>query len=135
VGEGGAERSSASSEGVRAASAAPSADRQTHPQFRKEDRREPPMLKRQCGGCSETDGSHVSNFVGKRPFKALFLISSATKSASSLKLMAASTNHPGVTREAVLIAEGFRIARYWNNDVLQRPSAVLEDIFAKLAEP
>jgi very-short-patch-repair endonuclease len=38
-------------------------------------------------------------------------------------------------REAVLIAEGFRIARYWNNDVLQQPSAVLEDIFAKLAKP
>jgi very-short-patch-repair endonuclease len=38
-------------------------------------------------------------------------------------------------REAVLMAEGFRIARYWNNDVLQRPSAVLEDILAKLAEP
>jgi very-short-patch-repair endonuclease len=37
-------------------------------------------------------------------------------------------------REAVLIAEGFRIARYWNNDVLQQPSAVLEDIFVKLAE-
>ena len=37
-------------------------------------------------------------------------------------------------REAVLIAEGFRIARYWNNDVLQRPAAVLEDILAKLAE-
>jgi very-short-patch-repair endonuclease len=34
-----------------------------------------------------------------------------------------------------LIAEGFRIERYWNNDVLQQPSAVLEDIFAKLAEP
>ncbi|MDE5456267.1 DUF559 domain-containing protein [Bradyrhizobium sp. CSA112] len=38
-------------------------------------------------------------------------------------------------REAILVAEGFRIARYWNNDVLQQPSAVLEDIFAKLAEP
>ncbi len=38
-------------------------------------------------------------------------------------------------RDAVLIAEGFRVARYWNNDVLQRPSAVLEDILAKLAEP
>ncbi|MDP1881473.1 MAG: DUF559 domain-containing protein [Bradyrhizobium sp.] len=38
-------------------------------------------------------------------------------------------------RGAVLMAEGFRVARYWNNDVLQRPSAVLEDIFAKLAEP
>ncbi len=38
-------------------------------------------------------------------------------------------------RDAVLMAEGFRIARYWNNDVLQQPSAVLEDILAKLGEP
>jgi very-short-patch-repair endonuclease len=37
-------------------------------------------------------------------------------------------------REAILVAEGFQIARYWNNDVLQQPSAVLEDIFVKLAE-
>ena len=36
-------------------------------------------------------------------------------------------------RNAILVAEGFRIERYWNNDVLQRPSAVLEDIFVKLA--
>ncbi len=40
-----------------------------------------------------------------------------------------------VARDAVLEAEGFRVARYWNNDVLQQPSAVLEDILAKLAEP
>jgi very-short-patch-repair endonuclease len=33
------------------------------------------------------------------------------------------------------MAEGFKIARYWNNDVLQRPAAVLEDIFAKLVMP
>ncbi len=37
-------------------------------------------------------------------------------------------------RDAVLMAEGFRIARYWNNDVVQQTSAVLEDILAKLAE-
>jgi very-short-patch-repair endonuclease len=36
-------------------------------------------------------------------------------------------------RDAILMAEGFRIERYWNNDVLQRPSAVLEYIFVKLA--
>jgi very-short-patch-repair endonuclease len=40
-----------------------------------------------------------------------------------------------MARDAVLKAGGFRVARYWNNDVLQRPSAVLEDILAKLAEP
>jgi len=33
------------------------------------------------------------------------------------------------------MAEGFRIARYWNNDVLLKPTSVLEDILAKLAEP
>jgi very-short-patch-repair endonuclease len=37
-------------------------------------------------------------------------------------------------KNAVLLAEGFQIARYWNNDVLQRPTAVLEDILAKLLE-
>lgn len=36
-------------------------------------------------------------------------------------------------REAALSAEGFSIARYWNNDVLQQPASVLEDILAKLA--
>ncbi len=33
------------------------------------------------------------------------------------------------------MAEGFQIVRYWNNDVLQQPAAVLEDILAKLVEP
>jgi very-short-patch-repair endonuclease len=37
-------------------------------------------------------------------------------------------------RDAALTAEGFRVARYWNNDVLQQPAAVLEDILAKLSE-
>jgi very-short-patch-repair endonuclease len=40
-----------------------------------------------------------------------------------------------IGREAVLVAEDFRIVRYCNNDVLQQPSAVLEDILAKLIEP
>ena len=38
-------------------------------------------------------------------------------------------------REAALIAVGFRIARYWNNDVLLRRMNVLEDILARLVEP
>jgi very-short-patch-repair endonuclease len=37
------------------------------------------------------------------------------------------------TREATLAAEGFWTLRYWNNDVLQQPASVLEDILAKLA--
>jgi very-short-patch-repair endonuclease len=36
-------------------------------------------------------------------------------------------------RDAILAREGFRVARYWNNDVLQRRSAVMEDLLAKLA--
>ena len=35
-------------------------------------------------------------------------------------------------RDMVLVSEGFRIARYWNNDVLQERSSVLEDLLAKL---
>ncbi len=35
-------------------------------------------------------------------------------------------------RDAVLATEGFQVIRYWNNDVLQRRGAVLEDLFAKL---
>jgi very-short-patch-repair endonuclease len=36
-------------------------------------------------------------------------------------------------RDAALAGEGFVVARYWNNDVLQRSSEVLEDILAKLS--
>jgi very-short-patch-repair endonuclease len=36
------------------------------------------------------------------------------------------------TRNRVLSDEGFGVARYWNNDVLQQPTSVLEDILAKL---
>ena len=36
-------------------------------------------------------------------------------------------------RSRILASEGFKVARYWNNDVLQRPTAVLEDILTKLA--
>jgi very-short-patch-repair endonuclease len=37
-----------------------------------------------------------------------------------------------LSRAAALVSEGFETARYWNNDVLQQPVAVLEDILAKL---
>jgi very-short-patch-repair endonuclease len=36
------------------------------------------------------------------------------------------------SRDTILRREGFRVLRYWNNDVLQRPNAVLEDILAHL---
>ncbi|HEX7882809.1 MAG TPA: endonuclease domain-containing protein [Afipia sp.] len=37
-------------------------------------------------------------------------------------------------RDDSLAAEGFRTLRYWNNDVLQKPSSVLEDILANLTD-
>jgi very-short-patch-repair endonuclease len=37
-------------------------------------------------------------------------------------------------RDRLLATEGFRVVRYWNNDVLRKSSAVLEDILTKLAE-
>jgi very-short-patch-repair endonuclease len=33
-------------------------------------------------------------------------------------------------RDATLACEGFRILRYWDNDVLQRPESVLEGILS-----
>jgi very-short-patch-repair endonuclease len=38
------------------------------------------------------------------------------------------------TRDQVLAQEGFGVARYWNNDVLQRRTEVMEDILVKLAD-
>jgi len=35
-------------------------------------------------------------------------------------------------RDAVLRQEGFRVLRYWNNDVLKQPKAILENLFARL---
>jgi very-short-patch-repair endonuclease len=37
-------------------------------------------------------------------------------------------------RDQALAKEGFRVVRYWNNDVLQRRTDVLEDILSKLSK-
>ncbi len=37
-------------------------------------------------------------------------------------------------RDQALASEGFQVVRNWNNDVLQRRTSVMEDIFARLAE-
>nr|WP_035982381.1 endonuclease domain-containing protein [Bradyrhizobium sp. STM 3843] len=44
-------------------------------------------------------------------------------------------NEADAERDAILKAAGFRIVRYWNNDVLYNSSAVKEDILTKLNEP
>ena len=35
-------------------------------------------------------------------------------------------------RDSILAGAGFRVVRYWNNDVLQQPDAVSEHLFALL---
>jgi len=35
-------------------------------------------------------------------------------------------------RDRHFAREGFRVLRYWNNEVLQTPNSVLEDIFTRL---
>ena len=35
-------------------------------------------------------------------------------------------------RDALLRAEGFQVARYWNNDVLRNPEGVLTDLLNRL---
>ncbi|HEV8464353.1 MAG TPA: endonuclease domain-containing protein [Pseudolabrys sp.] len=37
-------------------------------------------------------------------------------------------------RDAIIDREGFRVLRYWDNDVLQRSASVLDDIFAHLTD-
>ena len=37
-------------------------------------------------------------------------------------------------RDSILSDEGFRELRYWNNDILQRPVSVLDDIVAHIAD-
>jgi very-short-patch-repair endonuclease len=37
-------------------------------------------------------------------------------------------------RDRLLAQEGFHVLRYWNNDVLQRPTSVLEDLFTHLTD-
>ena len=36
------------------------------------------------------------------------------------------------SRDALLRAEGFQVARYWNNDVLRNPEGVLTDLLNRL---
>ena len=39
------------------------------------------------------------------------------------------------TRDAYLRAQGFRLLRFWNHDILARPDSVADAIWATLTEP
>jgi precorrin-8X/cobalt-precorrin-8 methylmutase len=45
------------------------------------------------------------------------------------------TSNSDATRDAYLAAHGYRVVRYWNNEVLGNPDAVLKDLHMQLSDP
>jgi len=136
VGEGGAERSSATGEGFaqQAPSHRPVAKRIRH--FAKNMRREPTDAEAAMWRLFRDRRLARFKFRRQVPFQKYILDFVCFEQRFIVELDGSqhASSSRDAARDAVLLAEGFRIARYWNNDVLQQPVAVLEDILAKLAE-
>jgi very-short-patch-repair endonuclease len=136
VGEGGAERSSATGEGFapQASNHRPTAKRIRN--FAKRMRREPTDAELAMWRLLRDRRLGRFKFRRQVPFQSFILDFVCFEKRLIIEIDG--SQHASSTRdearEAMLVAEGFRISRYWNNDVLQHPSAVLEDIFVKLAE-
>jgi very-short-patch-repair endonuclease len=136
VGEGGASRSEATGEGFepQAPNHRPVAKRIR--KFAKEMRHEPTDA--EAAMWRLLRGRRLSKFKFRRqvPFRNYILDFVCFDERLIVEIDG--SQHAGserdAARDAAVSAEGFRIARYWNNDVLQRPTSVLEDILAKLAE-
>jgi very-short-patch-repair endonuclease len=137
VGEGGAERSSATGEGFAPQTPhhRPTAKRVR--QFAKKMRREPTDAEAGMWRLLRDRRLALFKFRRQVPFQSFILDFVCFEKRMIIEIDDSqhASSERDTAREAVLMAEGFRIARYWNNDVLQQPSAVLEDILAKLAEP
>jgi very-short-patch-repair endonuclease len=137
VGEGGAERSSATGEGFAPQTPhhRPTAKRVR--QFAKKMRREPTDAEAGMWRLLRDRRLALFKFRRQVPFQSFILDFVCFEKRMIIEVDGSqhASSKRDTAREAVLMAEGFRIARYWNNDLLQQPSAVLEDILAKLAEP
>jgi very-short-patch-repair endonuclease len=137
VGEGGAERSSATGEGFspQTPNHRPVAKRIRN--FAKKMRREPTDAELAMWRLLRDRRLVRFKFRRQVPFQSFILDFVCFDKRFIVEIDG--SQHAGserdMARDAFLAAEGFQIARYWNNDVLQQPSAVLEDILAKLAEP
>jgi very-short-patch-repair endonuclease len=136
VGEGGAERSSATGEGFapQAPSHRPVAKRIRS--FAKSMRREPTDAEATMWRLLRDRRLAVFKFRRQVPFQSFILDFVCFEKRLIIEIDGSqhASSARDAARDAVLTTEGFRIERYWNNDVLQRPLAVLEDILAKLAE-
>jgi very-short-patch-repair endonuclease len=136
VGEGGAERSSATGEGFapQSPSHRPVAKRIRH--FAKDMRREPTAAEAAMWRLLRDRRLSQYKFRRQVPFQKFILDFVCFEKRIVIEIDGGqhAESARDTIRDSILKAEGFRIERYWNNDVLQQPSAVLEDIFAKLAE-
>jgi len=137
VGEGGAERSSATGEGFvpQTPHHRPTAKRIRD--FAKKMRREPTDAEAAMWRLLRDRRLAPFKFRRQVPFQNFILDFVCFERRIVIEIDGSQHASSGrdTAREAVLMAEGFRIARYWNNDLLLQSSAVLEDILAKLAEP
>jgi very-short-patch-repair endonuclease len=136
VGEGGAERSSATGEGFapQSPSHRPVAKRIRH--FAKDMRREPTAAEAAMWRLLRDRRLSQYKFRRQVPFQKFILDFVCFEKRIVIEIDGGqhAESARDTIRDSILKAEGFRIERYWNNDVLQQPSAVLEDIFVKLAE-
>jgi len=137
VGEGGAERSSATGEGFapQAPHHRPAAKRIRN--FAKKMRRDPTDAEARMWRLLRDRRFQRFKFRRQVPFQNLILDFVCFEKRFIVEIDGSqhANNRRDTARDALLVAEGFRVVRYWNNDVLQQPSAVLEDILARLAEP
>ena len=137
VGEGGAERSSATGEGFAPQTPHHRPTAKRIRRFAKKMRHEPTDAEAKMWRLLRDRRLAAFKFRRQVPFLSFILDFVCFEKRFIIEIdgsqHAESTRD--VARETVLIVEGFSIARYWNNDVLQQPSVVLEDILAKLAAP
>ena len=136
VGEGGAERSEATGEGFVPQTPRHRPTPKRIRDFAKKMRREPTDAEAKMWRLLRD--RRFANFKFRRqvPFQNFILDFVCFEKRFVIEIDGSqhASSERDAARDAVLIGEGFRIARYWNNDVLQQPTAVLEDILAKFAE-
>jgi very-short-patch-repair endonuclease len=137
VGEGGAERSEASGEGFvpQTPNHRPTAKRIRN--FAKMMRREATDAESAMWRLLRDRRLAVFKFRRQVPFQSFILDFVCFDKRMVIEIDGSqhASSERDMKTDAILAAEGFRIARYWNNDVLQQPLAVLEHILAKLVEP
>jgi very-short-patch-repair endonuclease len=135
VGEGGAERSSATGEGFAPQSPSHRPVAKRIRGFAKKMRREPTDAELAMWRLLRDRRLSEYKFRRQVPFQNYILDFVCFEKRVVIEIDGSqhAESVRDIARDALLVAEGFRIERYWNNDVLQRPSAVLEDIFVKLA--